>query len=190
MPRKNDLNLQDMFDRCLVDQNGCWIWQGYVEKSGHIRVRNQGKRIGIHVFTYQLVYGPIPDGWEVHHKCITPSCCNPEHLMACSKRDHYDQHIGTHKSPSEFCKKCGANDWYQSKSLKKQGRTCKPCQLKRQRDPNHVPKKKVLNPKVGIICPTCETDNWYYYETRKTMVCRTCKSNNNIRAKKIRRGLS
>jgi hypothetical protein len=34
---------------------------------------------------FELVYGPIPDGAVVHHKCANRACARPEHLQAVSQ---------------------------------------------------------------------------------------------------------
>ena len=41
-----------------------------------------------HRFIYRARVGPIPEGWEVDHKCGNRACCNPDHLEATPRSDH------------------------------------------------------------------------------------------------------
>lgn len=70
-----------------VDENGCWISSlGAEAKGSYSKVKEEGQNIRGHRLMYSAVYGPIPDGLSVCHKCDTPKCINPTHLF-----------LGTHK---------------------------------------------------------------------------------------------
>lgn len=77
-----------------VDQSGgadaCWPWLGYVEAMGYGRVNRDGPKWA-HRVAYELVRGPIPDGFDLDHICHDPltcfegpcphrQCVNPAHL--------------------------------------------------------------------------------------------------------------
>jgi len=77
--------------------NGCWQWVGFIAPNGYARVivltgpkRIKGNRIRrmAHRFSYELRYGKIPKGKQLHHICHNRSCVNPEHLQLTTKNEH------------------------------------------------------------------------------------------------------
>jgi hypothetical protein len=91
--------------RCKVGERGCWVWQGFCQKPprAYGETNYLGKKWRVHRLMYTLVYGPIPDGKLVCHKCDNPSCCNPDHLW-----------LGTHL---ENMSDCRAKDRYHYANL-------------------------------------------------------------------------
>lgn len=71
-----------------TNEQTCWLWSlsngshGYGQwwpaaGSGHpIFDRNWLT----HRMTWFLIYGPIPPGWTIDHRCRVRRCCNPKHL--------------------------------------------------------------------------------------------------------------
>lgn len=82
--------------RVTIDPTtGCWLWQGAVDTHGYGAIKVQGRMRGVHRVMLIATTGPLPDGYEVDHRCHTtdPSCpggrddphrrcCNPAHLEA------------------------------------------------------------------------------------------------------------
>ncbi len=72
--------------------DGCWIWSGPVSRSGYgltNRLFAGGhKTIYAHIKTFELVFGPVPAGLELHHRCHVPRCVNPEHLEPMTHREN------------------------------------------------------------------------------------------------------
>lgn len=61
--------------------DGCWIWNGYTRPGRYGLIKVYGKMISAHRFSYLLHFGPLPEGDEVMHRCDTPACVNPCHLL-------------------------------------------------------------------------------------------------------------
>lgn len=91
-------SLEERFWR-KVEQRGsdeCWGWAGKIERNGYGRIQQGGKgspMLGAHRVSYELHYGPIPDGMVVRHKCDNPGCVNPNHLeIGTSKQNTADMY--------------------------------------------------------------------------------------------------
>ena len=82
-----DLTLDEIKARCLVKDDGCWLWQGLISRGYPLYF---GKRA--HRLAYEQARGPIRE--VLHHLCENPSCCNPEHLVDMSQSEHRHLHGG------------------------------------------------------------------------------------------------
>lgn len=80
----------------LNELTGCLEWQGAVDKDGYgfLEIAKKGYRA--HRISYELHIGPIPNGFNVCHKCDNRRCINANHLF-----------IGTQKDNMQDCSKKG-----------------------------------------------------------------------------------
>ncbi len=67
--------------------SGCWLWSGSPNKYGYGTARAGGVNVGAHRLFYRIFAGEIPDFADdgtpcfIRHKCDTPACVNPGHLV-------------------------------------------------------------------------------------------------------------
>lgn len=58
----------------------CWLWTACRLTTGYGQFSAEHRRISAHRFSYELAFGPIPDGLWVLHHCDVRLCVRPEHL--------------------------------------------------------------------------------------------------------------
>lgn len=68
--------------------DGCWFWLGSRDQKGYGKVQFQGQKSVVHRVVYELLVGPVPDGFQVCHHCDNPPCCNPAHLFVGTNQDN------------------------------------------------------------------------------------------------------
>ena len=66
----------------------CWVWQRYLNVCGYGALSFKQKKYIAPRFYYEQAYGPIPEGKQLDHLCVSRTkgrggsraCVNPEHL--------------------------------------------------------------------------------------------------------------
>lgn len=72
------LRIEEKIER--VTESGCWIWLGACQPTGYSVVRFNGKAARAHRVIYKIVFGSIPEGFELDHLCRVRCCVNPHHM--------------------------------------------------------------------------------------------------------------
>ena len=65
----------------IIDDNGCWLWQGRTDKDGYGVIWTGGKTVKVHRIVYQAHGNELPDDKLLCHNCDIKNCCNPKHVF-------------------------------------------------------------------------------------------------------------
>jgi hypothetical protein len=76
----------------------CWVWTAskFPGLFNYGLYHAASDTIRAHRFAYESAVGPIPEGFEVMHRCDNPACVRPEHLRT-----------GTHQENMQDCAEKG-----------------------------------------------------------------------------------
>jgi hypothetical protein len=76
--------LSERFWEKVVKTDDCWLWIGAQvvrPTCSYGIITIEGRPEHAHRVAWTLVYGPIPEGLNVLHRCDNELCCRPDHLF-------------------------------------------------------------------------------------------------------------
>jgi hypothetical protein len=136
--KKSNIPFIDRFmAKVMKDPNsGCWLWAGGWNGKYGVFSREHGKSQYAHRLAYEELVGPIPDGLDIDHSCVTPLCVNPSHLSPMSRKENIrigykrrngdrchrghpftDENTKITKAGYRQCRRCRADKAYISRGL-------------------------------------------------------------------------
>jgi len=84
------MNIAEIWDHIEIkDLSSCWIrTKGKANYGYGIINTPERKQFRVHRLVWLSVFGGIPEGLFVLHKCDNPPCCNPYHLFLGTQADN------------------------------------------------------------------------------------------------------
>lgn len=76
----------------VVDEEGCWIWQGPCSGGGrgggYGRMSLDGQTVAVHRVVFTHYNGYIPGKKQIDHICRKRRCCNPDCLEMVTHKEN------------------------------------------------------------------------------------------------------
>jgi hypothetical protein len=74
--------LEERFWLKVQKTETCWLWIGAHHPQGYGNITvSKGKTKPAHILSWEIHFGPIPEGMKVLHSCDNPPCVKPDHLF-------------------------------------------------------------------------------------------------------------
>ena len=133
--------LADRFWEKVQKTESCWLWIAGKDSRGYENITDaNGCDRKAHRVGYEMLVGPIPEGFDLDHLCRNHSCVNPAHLEAVTHKENCDRGIR-----GDFNDRCPQGHVYDRRYIGTRNfRWCKTCHRAASR--KHKAKLR------GILC--------------------------------------
>jgi DNA modification methylase len=92
-------DLENRFWAKVIKADACWEWKGKKQNKGYGRILIDGKEISAHRISWEIHFGPIPEGLMVCHHCDNPGCVRPDHLFLGTMQDNWQDSSDKGRNP-------------------------------------------------------------------------------------------
>jgi len=87
------LPFTERFWLSVAKSEGCWEWTGFLLGNGYGQVGIKNTQAQAHRVSWEMHYGPIPQGLYVLHHCDNRKCVRPDHLFLGTIQDNADDMV-------------------------------------------------------------------------------------------------
>ncbi len=141
-----------------VAENGCWVWTRARYGSGYGTFTWEGSTRGAHIFAYESMVGPVPDGLVIDHQCHNRdlscaggddcphrACVNPAHMDVTTRQQNTLRGRGEaakYAARTECARGHDLNDPANIRPNKHGARVCRECARMFERNAYHEGRRK------------------------------------------------